>query len=443
MTFNETVLAHVVLAAKASVRARKFDSKKESRWLVAIDRAVEGLENNPWIALRSDGVLVWASETGADVYEVNGRCQCRAAQENQPCKHISAKRLLENYNKAMAFPVVPSRAEAQGLVNPAPACVSGIPGLVDAIRTGYTGDERAEWDEFAALAYQPTDGKYHWGTDERAAARPWVVRWNMDSAGNGEIRRFRYERTARRAFEQFRARAEAWSEDTSLDKFHSLRHHGKRGLGNPAPERHAPRIKAASRPMDLDSPIPQLSELQAALDSGEVALQYTDGLIAPFNARLGEWDVWVDAAPDAPASDCACTCTWRDDGHDGWWHVCDWCKAQSPVCACRCHGTRPFEIACVDCAQRHDAPASAPEPSEAEIAVTHATLDTYYDARQAGHTPEEAGEQADRVRKVLVEGAQPQSAPVQKRKASALKSAFDAPLVKWTVKGETWNGYDI
>jgi hypothetical protein len=109
---NFSILWNTAATAKASVRARKFADWKERRWLKAIDNAVEGLENNPWISLRPDGVLVWASETDPYVYEVTEHgCHCRAAQQHQPCKHLACRKLLLNYQRDLQFPVVPSRTE--------------------------------------------------------------------------------------------------------------------------------------------------------------------------------------------------------------------------------------------------------------------------------------------------------------------------------------------
>lgn len=127
-TMNSAVMEKVTEAAKLAVIARNLKPSLKSRWLRAIDSAVTALAENPWIALRDDGVLVWASETGPDVYEVNGHCQCRAAREHQPCKHLALKRLLENHNKALALPTVPVSEPASPIAS-RPPVTTGNPDI--------------------------------------------------------------------------------------------------------------------------------------------------------------------------------------------------------------------------------------------------------------------------------------------------------------------------
>ena len=47
-----------------------------------------------------DRLPIW-SQGAAEIYEVNGICQCKAFEKNFLCWHRTAKRLLERYNAAM------------------------------------------------------------------------------------------------------------------------------------------------------------------------------------------------------------------------------------------------------------------------------------------------------------------------------------------------------
>jgi hypothetical protein len=114
-------------------------------------------------------------------------------------------------------------------INPA----AWIPGLIDAFRTGHNGDECGEWDEFAALAYQPGDGVSEncWGeleVDLTEACNPWRVFYEADAQGNASMRYFRSEVEARVFFEELRADAIKWGQDTSFDNFQGYKDFGRR-----------------------------------------------------------------------------------------------------------------------------------------------------------------------------------------------------------------------
>ena len=49
-----------------------------------------------------DRLLIWSDSN--EIYEIasNGRCQCKAQQQNTICWHRTAKRIVERYNEAMA-----------------------------------------------------------------------------------------------------------------------------------------------------------------------------------------------------------------------------------------------------------------------------------------------------------------------------------------------------
>ena len=70
------------------------------RWEMAIVRAKQQLESNPFIHLQADGTLLMLSDSD-ELYEVKeGFCPCRAFKNHQPCKHRAARRLMIRYQKA-------------------------------------------------------------------------------------------------------------------------------------------------------------------------------------------------------------------------------------------------------------------------------------------------------------------------------------------------------
>jgi hypothetical protein len=69
------------------------------RWRNALDKARENLLTGAgaMVECAADGSLILAyipSATSGDVYTVNGACECQAYQNEQPCWHRAAKRLL-------------------------------------------------------------------------------------------------------------------------------------------------------------------------------------------------------------------------------------------------------------------------------------------------------------------------------------------------------------
>lgn len=89
----EAVAENAVKALEVSKRA---DAK---RWQMAIKKAVAELESNPFWQF-SDGELVMMSETSGAIYTPNGKCGCRAFEQNQPCRHRAAFKLLKNLSEA-------------------------------------------------------------------------------------------------------------------------------------------------------------------------------------------------------------------------------------------------------------------------------------------------------------------------------------------------------
>jgi hypothetical protein len=67
----------------------------DRRWINAINKAGEKLSKGElFVTLLSDDTALVTSENGS--YRVNGHCQCKAAQNDDPkCYHRAAKRLVE------------------------------------------------------------------------------------------------------------------------------------------------------------------------------------------------------------------------------------------------------------------------------------------------------------------------------------------------------------
>jgi hypothetical protein len=68
------------------------------RWQVAIVRAKQQLEDNPY--LHFDGHALLILSPSGEIYIANGTCQCKAYSNSQPCWHRAAARLVERYNES-------------------------------------------------------------------------------------------------------------------------------------------------------------------------------------------------------------------------------------------------------------------------------------------------------------------------------------------------------
>jgi len=103
LNLNSTTLAEVVNRAK-------IDAATSPRWLHAIERAVQELDWNPYIARQDDHVLI-GSPSGQS-YCVNRVCQCPAFANGQPCWHRAAARLVQRHDEAQVRRHV-TRAQAE------------------------------------------------------------------------------------------------------------------------------------------------------------------------------------------------------------------------------------------------------------------------------------------------------------------------------------------
>ena len=70
------------------------------RWEVAIAKAKQQLESNPFMHFDGHSLLI-LSPSG-EIYTANGSCQCKAFTKSQPCWHRAAARLVERYAQTAA-----------------------------------------------------------------------------------------------------------------------------------------------------------------------------------------------------------------------------------------------------------------------------------------------------------------------------------------------------
>ncbi len=75
-----------------------FDQTSNLRWQMAIARAKQQIESNPYMHF-DGGALLILSPSG-EIYSANGSCQCKAYLRGFPCWHRAAARLIERYNEA-------------------------------------------------------------------------------------------------------------------------------------------------------------------------------------------------------------------------------------------------------------------------------------------------------------------------------------------------------
>ena len=87
-------------ALKAVVLVALVAAGDDARWRNAIKRAVRELQvGNTPRCLPNGHAVIGSRTNGARAYEVNGRCQCQAAQNGTPCWHRAAKRIFERYTE--------------------------------------------------------------------------------------------------------------------------------------------------------------------------------------------------------------------------------------------------------------------------------------------------------------------------------------------------------
>ena len=100
--FTTIATAAILDALCLAVDAARVAAAGNVRWLNAIDAAFDHLLQVEVIEYRaSDHALRYHSESG-QTYTANGRCQCKAYQSGEACKHRAAAKLVSN---ALALPV--------------------------------------------------------------------------------------------------------------------------------------------------------------------------------------------------------------------------------------------------------------------------------------------------------------------------------------------------
>ncbi len=80
------------------VIAAAFNQTDSLRWQVAITKAGAEIEENPYMHIDGDALLILSDSN--EIYRANGTCQCKAFRNNQPCWHRAAARLVKRYNEA-------------------------------------------------------------------------------------------------------------------------------------------------------------------------------------------------------------------------------------------------------------------------------------------------------------------------------------------------------
>ena len=88
MNLDEQKLAAVIQAAFNRASGNR-------RWETAIAKAKQQFETNPYMSFDTHTLLV-LSPSG-EIYEANGRCQCRAYRRGFPCWHRAAGRIAQRY----------------------------------------------------------------------------------------------------------------------------------------------------------------------------------------------------------------------------------------------------------------------------------------------------------------------------------------------------------
>jgi len=90
MTINQAKFNQVVADAKSKT--------SDKRWLSAIDKAQAGIISGWWVVTELHDSVAITTE-GGKTYFANGKCQCKAYELGQPCKHRALYRLLSLYNE--------------------------------------------------------------------------------------------------------------------------------------------------------------------------------------------------------------------------------------------------------------------------------------------------------------------------------------------------------
>lgn len=93
MNVNQTRMNAVVKEAFGKVNGNR-------RWEMAIVKAAQQIELNPYLHFDGDALLILSPSN--EIYRANGVCQCAAFNQPkpQPCWHRAAARLVKRYHEA-------------------------------------------------------------------------------------------------------------------------------------------------------------------------------------------------------------------------------------------------------------------------------------------------------------------------------------------------------
>ncbi len=80
---------------KQVIQAAFNKASGDRRWEMAIVKAKQQIEDNPF--MHYDGHALLILSPSAEIYSVNGTCQCKAFQNGQPCWHRAAARIVQRY----------------------------------------------------------------------------------------------------------------------------------------------------------------------------------------------------------------------------------------------------------------------------------------------------------------------------------------------------------
>lgn len=88
MNIDQTKMQQVIQEA--------FDKATGSRrWQTAIVKAKQQFEENPYIHVDGDALLILSPSN--EIYRANGTCTCKAYTQGFPCWHRAAARLIKRY----------------------------------------------------------------------------------------------------------------------------------------------------------------------------------------------------------------------------------------------------------------------------------------------------------------------------------------------------------
>ena len=99
---NKELFGKIIADSLSKVELTVKDAQTKKRWINAISKAAAEIENNGVFMTWQDdeqSLLIWSQKSN-HIYSANGVCQCRAFEQNAPCFHRAAARLVRLYIEA-------------------------------------------------------------------------------------------------------------------------------------------------------------------------------------------------------------------------------------------------------------------------------------------------------------------------------------------------------